>query len=65
MRRSGGSTVKPGVITRQGARYLPYIGKWNLENLYPSMEIDSCFVSGKCAAIPHEPLRTPQQTFRV
>jgi hypothetical protein len=65
MRRSGGSTVKPGVIPRQGARYLPYFGKWNLENLVLSMEIDSCCLSGKCAAIPQEPLRKPQQTFRV
>jgi hypothetical protein len=40
-------------------------GKWNLENLFQYMEIDSSSVSGKCAAILHEPLRMPQQTFRV
>lgn len=39
--------------------------KWEPENLLYGMEIDSCRISGGCAAILDESLRMPVQTFRV
>jgi len=42
-----------------------YSEGWKPENLSNSMELDSSLLSGECAAILHEPLRMPQQTFCV
>jgi len=42
-----------------------YLEKEELENLVVNMEFDSFTLSGECAAIIENPLRTPRLTFRM